>query len=142
MTAFSNLRRLALLLAILPQLFVLGMGRGVVACIGSDGHVQLEVAGAECCVEAAALHEEAVASAPDATGCGACVDVPLVPDPRAARGSGGGVRELPAAAGFAVPGEAPAIRFVTGSARSVRRAPVRGYEPSWRVHLRSVVLRR
>ncbi len=43
------LSRLIVLLVLLPQMLVLGMGRGLVICVAPDGHVQIELAASECC---------------------------------------------------------------------------------------------
>lgn len=53
-----GIRRLALALALVPQLLVTALGQSLVVCVEPGGHVQLEVLASECC-EAATPSPEA-----------------------------------------------------------------------------------
>lgn len=76
----SLLKRLTLLLAIVSQV-TLGVGRGMVLCVESDGSVQLEIASVACC-EPAPLHElheegEQETCSRETGDCGGCTDQAL-----------------------------------------------------------------
>jgi len=87
----TPLRRLLLLAALLPQLLVLGLGRGVVLCVEPDGHVQIELATAEiCCAGAPALNAaNGIDRESEGDDCNACTDLRLVVDTRGSRSSDG-----------------------------------------------------
>ncbi|GEM_PF-3881155 len=86
----SRILRLALLLALLPQGLLLGMGRGVVVCVAPGGHLRVELSGSLCCLE-----EDSHASEPDGALtqkrdgpgllCGLCTDFDLEVDQRQPR---------------------------------------------------------
>jgi len=143
MTPLPNLRRFALLLALLPQLLVLGFGRGVVVCIAPGGHVQLEIAASTCCGDdgaSTAPGDRDLASSQDEPDCGSCSDLQIALDPRVARGSGTQQIELPAHAAAIPPGPVgiPGAADATGL---LDRILDRGHEPPHLIHLRSVQLR-
>jgi len=143
MTRLPNLRRLALLLALLPQLLVLGLGRGVVVCIAPDGHVQVEIAASTCCGDdgaSTALGDRNLASSQDEPDCGSCSDLQIALDPRVARGSGTQEIELPAHTAAILP-EPFAFLAAPDATDSLGRILDRGHEPPHLIHLRSVVLR-
>ena len=143
MTPLPNLRRLALLLALLPQLLVLGLGRGVVLCIAPSGHVQLEIAASTCCGDdgaSTAPGDRDLASSEDEPDCGSCSDLQIALDPRASRGSGTQEIELPAHAA-ATPPEPDAIPVAANVTGPLDRILDRGHEPPHLIHLRSVLLR-
>jgi len=143
MTPLPNLRRLALLLALLPQLLVLGLGRGVVVCIAPGGHVQVEIAASTCCADAApsaTAGNRDLASSQDEPDCGSCSDLQIAMDPRVARGSSTQEIELPAPAA-AIPPEPTAVPAAADATGTLRRIPDRGHEPPHLIHLRSVLLR-
>jgi len=145
MTALSMLRRLVLLAALLPQLFLLGLGRGVVVCMEDNGHVQVEVSTSMCCSEQSETSPASEGELPRAShepDCGSCSDFPILLDQRRAKNlSVGGP-------GFSQ--HAPALLAVEGCAfhgaarpaLSFGRPADRGRVPSHLNHLRSVVLRR
>jgi hypothetical protein len=73
------LNRLTLCLAVLSQL-VLGVGRGMVLCVESDGSMQLEIVSIACC-EPEPVHdlhvgqeEQEEACSGENGGCGGCTD--------------------------------------------------------------------
>jgi len=143
MTPLSNLRRLAVLLALLPQLLVLGLGRGLVLCIAPSGHVQVEIAASPCCEGAnpsTASGDRDPAASHDAPDCDSCSDLQIALDPRIGRGSSTQEIELPAYA----PAIAPEPIAVPGAADAtgpLGRILDRGHEPPHLIHLRSVLLR-
>jgi len=138
MKSRSVLRRAALLLLLLPQLLVLGLGRGLVVCFEPNGGVTVELAGAACCGEPGAptTSEAARLTAAPEQGCGSCADVRLTVDRRGPREQELGGESLlarPAGPlGDTCPEPRPALRL---------DCP-RGAPPSPHLaHLRSVVLR-
>jgi len=84
----TALKRLTLLLAIAAQL-TLGLGRGMVLCVESDGSVRFELASLACCDPGPVheLHEEAEQGtcSHENEGCGDCTDraLQLVQVPKA-----------------------------------------------------------
>lgn len=143
MTQVLNLRRLALLLVLLPQLLVLGLGRGIVVCIAPGGHVQVEIAASSCCSNASpsgAVGSGDLASPQDEPDCGSCSDLQIALDTRVARSSGTQGNELPSNAA-APPLEPIADPIAPDAAPSLVRTLDRGHEPPHLIHLRSVVLR-
>ena len=92
-------RRILALIALLPQLIVLGMGRSVVLCVGDGGHARIEVASSVCCAvtptaaqaaPAKAAHEQGVLPADDeqeggASDCDSCTDLLIVVSTRFSR---------------------------------------------------------
>jgi hypothetical protein len=141
MTTLPRIRRLALLLVLLPQLLVLGLGRGVVICIASDGHVRVEAAASVCCEDGgSALGGAGLAGSPDEPDCGPCADFRLALDARAARGSSVAGWELPQSAA-ALPVEPPTPSAAADLARPHGLRQDRGRVPPHLVHLHCVVLR-
>ena len=143
MTSVHRLRRLALLLALLPQLLVLGLGGGVVVCVAPDGHVQLEIAASECCGDAGASTapgDRDVASSQDEPDCGSCSDLQIALDTGVARSSGAQEIELPAHTAAILP-EPLAFQAAPDGKGALGRVLDRGHEPPHLIHLRSVVLR-
>lgn len=74
-------RRTLALLAFVPLLAILGLGRSVVLCTAQGGHMRVELLGSACC------DDERTATVPDAApkgptashrDCGSCVDLPLL----------------------------------------------------------------
>jgi len=143
MTPVQSLRRLALLLALLPQLIVLGLGRGVVVCIAPSGHVQVEIAASPCCGDAGSAGaggDRDLATSQDEPDCGSCSDLQIALDTRVARSSSAGQVELPANA--AIPPLEPfAFPAAVDASRPRGRIQDRGHEPPHLIHLRSIVLR-
>jgi len=81
MPSFPSIRRLALILALLPQLLILGFGQGMVLCVTEDGHFQVEVPSDDCCEGTSNLGEDqVVAKASSDSDCGACDDFLIVFD--------------------------------------------------------------
>ena len=84
----TTLKRLTLLLAIVAQL-TLGLGRGLVLCVESDGSVRFELASLACCDPGPVheLHQEAEqrTCSHENEGCGDCTDraLQLVQVPKA-----------------------------------------------------------
>ena len=143
MTRLPNLRRLALLLALLPQLLVLGLGRGVVVCIAPGGHVKVEIAASTCCGDDGATMapgDRDPAASQDEPDCGSCSDLKIALDPRVTRSSGTQEIELPAHTA-AIPPEPLTFQAAPDSTGSLGRILDRGQEPPHLIHLRSVVLR-
>jgi hypothetical protein len=72
-------RRTLVLLALLPQFLVLGLGRGIVLCVGDGGHARIEVAASACCTisPAQAQHGDDE-HCDDAGDCEACTDMTVV----------------------------------------------------------------
>ena len=105
---------MAALMALLPQLLLLGLGRGVVLCSATDGHVQMEILASGCCDDALFASHDAHGPVADtgAARCGACTDFRVVPDDRMPR------VETEAPALVAIPLPAPAVVAARG------RAPV------------------
>jgi hypothetical protein len=137
MTTLHHLRRAVLVLALLPQLLVLGLGSGVVLCIAPGGHVQVEVATTDCCggpgSSSGGGGEQAAPRGDD--GCGACADLQLVLDPRTPRGAGSSD-----VSGAALPVEPTPDRRAVRAPGFAPRAD-RGREPPHLIRLRSVLLR-
>ncbi len=65
---------LAILLALLPQLLLTGLGRDVFLCVGPAGHVQVELVAGGCCADGAQPAGE------DDSGCSSCSDIRLWQD--------------------------------------------------------------
>lgn len=134
------LARLALLLALLPQLLVLGLGVDLVLCFAPGGHVEFEVAASGCCGAALVEHGgvEEAAGEPHDDPCGPCRDLPVLVDSgETARTAAATPIELPAARPAL---EAFASRVVAlVEARSTRVAAPRPPERAPRS--RSVVMR-
>jgi len=88
----TSLSRLIVLLALMPQLFVLGLGQGLVVCIAPGGHVQVELATSACCAEAGAGESdvrEGAASVGGASECSPCTDLRIAVDTRISRAPDG-----------------------------------------------------
>lgn len=140
---FASLRRLTLLLTLLPQLLLLGLGRGVVVCVAPGGHMQVEVLASACCggADSSTNTGAGLALTQDEPDCGSCSDLWIVVDSRVSRSSGARDVELPSDTALALAPEP--LRF-PGSADPLRALGShldRGQEPPHLIHLRSVVLR-
>ena len=133
-------RRLFILLALLPQLLVLGLGRGVVLCVAPDGHVQIEVAASTCCADAlAASPEDTVGSEQEADECGSCTDLQIVVDTRVSRAPDGTDVDSGPSAALPVETSDP---FGRGQSKLAAHRWVQSdLEPHHLIHLRSVLLR-
>lgn len=139
----SGLRRLALLLVVLPQLLVLGLGRGLVVCIAPGGHVRVEVAAGPCCGDRealTALRGGDRAEPHDEPDCGPCSDLRVAPAPRASRSTDARAGELPSFVPDALV-EPPGSLLAAGTTRRAARDPGRGLEPPHLIQVRSIVLR-
>lgn len=91
------LRRLAALLLLVPWLLSPATGRGLVVCVGPDGHLRLEVVASACCDDLAPGAPAGWAEAgagpvvvPDAgadgrADCGSCDDLRIALDVHASR---------------------------------------------------------
>ena len=139
MTSRARLPSLVLALALLPQLFVLGLGRGIVVCVAPGGHMEVEIASA-CCspLEAPASARERGTAASGEDDCGACSDFRLLLDPRASRSrAADGASPHPPAAPLVVwtPELAPAPRACAAPRRDGRVPP--HLQPLKTVQLRS-----
>lgn len=144
MATIPRIRRLVLLLALLPQLLVLGLGQDFVVCIAPGGHLQLEAAGSVCCADptsASTASDEGIAVSQNEPDCGSCSDYRIVLDPRLSRSSGAGRFELPSDATALLPVEIPTLPVAADPTRCFGRPLDRGHEPPHLIHLRSVVLR-
>ena len=88
MPNIPSIRRLAVILALLPQLLMLGLGQGMVLCITEDGHFQIEVPSDDCCEGISDLEdglaEPEAHAGPD---CGPCSDFLIVFDPALSKGN-------------------------------------------------------
>ena len=141
MTSFRTLRHAALLLALVPQLLVLGLGRGVVVCIAPGGHLQIEIAESACCAGRSSDHAGVVTVSQDRPECGSCSDVRLVLDRSECRNSGTRRFELPADATAALPVEVGTLPPAAGPTHSPPHPLDRGHGSPHLIHIRSVVLR-
>lgn len=144
MTPASRLRHLGLLLALLPQLLLLGLGRGVVLCIASDGHVQVELVSSACCLQdASAAGNEEPASGED-SDCGSCRDLLIAMEAVVSRNSVGSSIELPS---NAIPLASPLAslesppRADSSGTLPLAGSPRRALEPPHLSRLRSLQLR-
>lgn len=137
-------RRLLVLLALLPQLLMLGLGQGVVVCVAPSGHLQVELSASACCDSPpAGLTEAGTSFASDrtlvATDCGSCSDFVMVvdllgsPDHRKVE-----FAAPPSAAHIVVEVVAEPEPSLSSQGPGTSR---RGVEPLYLGHLRSVVLR-
>ena len=141
MIAVPCLRRLALLLALLPQILVLALGQGIVVCVAPGGHVQVEIAASACCAEVgSAVRGGDPGILQDEPDCGSCSDLRIALDPRVARSSDARTLELPSAPA-ALPVEPPAFPKAAERTRPREHHVDRGHEPPHLIHLRSVLLR-
>ena len=134
-------------LALLPQLLVLGLGRSVVLCIGDGGHAQIEVAASLCCAGAGSLaparvgaeHSKVAGQDDGASDCDACTDLLIVVSTRFSRvedGTDPGPRAPVAAAPAA-----PAPERSGQSGFIVRHGSRGDPEPPHLLALRSIRLR-
>ncbi len=74
--------RALVVLLLLPQLLLLGLGGRLVLCVAPDGHLVVEAAGSACCD--ASAHDDArpaptlaPAGAHGGADCGACTDIEI-----------------------------------------------------------------
>ncbi|RKY19074.1 MAG: hypothetical protein DRQ55_11580 [Planctomycetota bacterium] len=150
MQMLSITRRVALLLALLPQLVVLGLGHGVVICMTADGHMEVEVASSGCCAESpvvamaagtAGLIGPAGSAQQSDADCGSCSDFGIVLDPRPCRGSGVGTSLLSSDLANAPPSPSVALDDAVDSAAcAVAHGSRGGVTPLHLEHLRSIQL--
>jgi hypothetical protein len=124
MTTAQRFARYALLIALLPQLLVLGLGRGVVLCIAPGGHLRVEAAASECCLDGGSGSAAVgLATLPaDGADCGSCDDVRIAFDARVTRAASAPDHVPPH--GAAMPAVAAPGRVVVhaGRALELRRA--------------------
>ena len=138
------MKRLLILLTLLPQLLVLGLGTGVVVCVGAGGHLQIEVAAGDCCSDTSAASLEAVSNgAWGASGHGfcttSCTDLGIVVDTRLSRAPDG--PDIETGVSAALPVESSTL-FGRGLPVFVaQRGSQDNFEPPHLLHLRSVLLR-
>lgn len=143
MTSCSNPRRYVLLLALLPQLFVLGLGGGVVFCVAPGGHLQLEAEASDCCAApspATAGLGGGLTLSPDESDCGPCIDFSVALDPRQSKSSDADDFRLTAAEPLALPGCIEIFALATDPLRALRRPLGRDRGQHQLSQLRSVVL--
>jgi hypothetical protein len=135
-------------LALLPQLLVLGLGRSVVLCIGDGGHAQIEVAASLCCAGAGSLaparvgaeHSKVAGQDDGASDCDACTDLLIVVSTPCSRVEDGNAPPPPGPA--AAPPAAPAPATSRGHGDLATRRASRGSpEPPHLLALKSVRLR-
>jgi len=142
MVAGQLLHRLAILLALWPQILILGLGQGVFLCVTPEGHVQMEVASSACradCSSAMVGGGELEVSQ-DEPKNGSCSDLEIVLGIRISRSMDDGIPEPPLST-IALPVELPTVQMADGGSRPQRRHLERAHQPPYLVHLRSVVLR-
>jgi hypothetical protein len=78
-------RRVAATLALSAYVLMGGTARSWILCLGSDGHVTVELTGSTCCQGSGLTKDRGdlgpaaslLVSSEGAGGCGACLDVPL-----------------------------------------------------------------
>jgi hypothetical protein len=142
MTSLTPLRRLAILLALLPQLLVLGLGSGVVVCVTPDGHLQLEVSGSDCCEELAAPSgDKGSARSQGRSDCGPCTDFAIVLDQRRSKDDDGKALRFPSTPLRAMSLQAPLLAGPKGPGRAFGLPATGVAAPPHLIHLRSVLLR-
>lgn len=139
-----SLPRIVLILILLPQLLVLGLGRGVVICIAPSGHVQVEIAASACCSvpsSTAAAHDGDLAVPETDPDCGSCSDYWIVFHPSQSRTSTVGSFEAPSDATAAGTNAIPKPKPAVGRGHALDPPRERGHVPQHLIHLRSVLLR-
>ena len=144
MTMVPSLQRLALVLAIIPQLIVMGLGQGVVVCIAPGGHMQVEVLANECCAGATpapAARDRADSVSHEEPDCGSCSDYQILMDLRVSRSSRTGSFEHSPNVTAALPVEFARVPVAERANRSRERHLERGRVPRHLESLRSVMLR-
>ena len=143
MASAPHLRRIALLLALLPQFLLLGLGRGVVICVAPGGDVRVEITASERCFDPAALGTASAADgvlSEEEPTCGPCSDLALVLGDPVIRNSGAHDVELPS--GLERLSVAPAFSApMAGAADVPGLAFERGPRARHLVCMRSVLLR-
>ena len=141
MSLLPNLRRLALVLALLPQLLMLGAGPAVVVCVAPGGHMQVEAAASACCRGPASAGDGDLSTSQGGPDCGACSDIAIALDPRVFLAAGPGGLDLPSDTATALPVMLTAVPITAEFCYSPGRSARRGHLPPHLVHLRSVLLR-
>jgi len=139
-----RLPRILLLLVLLPQLLVLGLGRGVVLCIAPGGHVQVEIAASVCCTapsSAAVAHDDESAVSESEADCDSCSDYWIQVHPSQVRTSTVGGFEASSDVTTAGTTAIPKPKLADGSCRALDPPRGRGSVPPHLIHLRSVLLR-
>ena len=144
MSTTSSLRRMAILVALLPQLLLMGLGQGVVLCVAPGGHVQMEAVASLCCADSTsgeAARDVSLSTPIGDSDCDQCTDYRISLDSIMAPDSRTEAFERLPGCLAATPTEAP--RLLPGSTSSpyFGRAPDRGHAPPYLGHLRSVLLR-
>ena len=81
----DRLQHVLLLALIVPQLLLLGMGRSLVVCVSSAGHMQVEPADSSCCdpLPQTVLGEATDGQDSETNGsedCGSCSDLAIIVD--------------------------------------------------------------
>lgn len=136
------LRRVLILLALVPQLLVLGLGGGVYVCLDPGGAAHLQIAAKSCCEETPASSAGGAGELSGPVGmddCQSCRDVALVADMDSVRAPDRvdhdtGSQAIALAATSVVAEERP-------RPPRLQRIVARDREPPNLLHLRSVVLR-
>jgi len=141
MSSLSRIQRLALLVAFLPQLLLLGIGSGTVVCVDQSGNLHVEVGANACCAEFAPETAGAHDDTEEDSDCGSCADYEVVLEPLSSPGRSASQLELPPIAPLALPIEFPAIQIASASDVGLRRSLDRGFAPPHLIQLRSVLLR-
>jgi len=137
----ASFRRLLIVLVLLPQVLLLGLGHGVVICL-KGGDPQVAVARRSCCAGAfdpgagGAAGHTAVGS-PELCDC--CLELPVDPASTATRAHDRTEHESQAPAVPALLGEVPPFERSCSPRR--RPSASRDRQPPRSLHLRSVVLR-
>lgn len=140
------LRRLFLLLALLPQIFLLGLGSGIVVCVAPGGHARLEIALSECrAVSSSVMRglEPEVSengSSENEPDSGSCSDLSVVLGFRASRSLDALISEFSSALTAHLV-ELPEFSRATDWSLSLIGHRVRDHGPPHLIHLRSIVLR-
>jgi hypothetical protein len=138
----TSSRRLLILLALLPQLLVLGLGGGVVICLDPGGGAHIQIAVQSCCEGTSAPSSgatEGVSGFEGEDDCRSCRDVTILEDSGMARAPEQVKHEIGTAA---LPVVTAFVPHVDWPLPARRRAIVpRDREPPGLLHLRSVVIR-
>ena len=139
----DRLQRILLLALILPQLLLLGLGRSLVVCVSSEGHMQVELAASSCCdsLPQTVLGETTDGQDGETNGsddCGSCSDHAILVDLNGPKRVG----EFQVATGPMLPLDSWPTAFVFDP-RLESGKPFRAFDgaSTHLTHLRCVVLR-